>query len=406
MPITIQDDAKSHLETCRVCNLQIRSGQRLVPTPCCGVTCHATCLSKWVAISGSCPGCRRPMRYQHPTLIVSRRASLAPEAQQAAPRIRRLVKALYDPTLRDSAKYELAKIGFPAVDSILPLLQDSDKWIRHAAIALCGKYWRNVAAYEVNKVVTAFIPLLFDEDVEVRRKATRALGLLRSPQVLEPLGTVLLHDSDSSVRETAAMILGYMKMKGVQRLLIEALHDDDSSVRASVLRSLGRLRDPRTIELFIKAMLNDPAVDPRYAAIWVLGGWPLDSQLVDPLITVLQHDPSIKMQERAITSLRFIGGKRVVELLITILNKPTKTLWGQAIHALGEIRDKRATEVLLKILRKDDKYSRCAAAIALRKIGDIRALATLQKILKREKDSVVRQYIRDAIKRLKRYYEG
>lgn len=50
-------------DLCGVCNLDLRTRQQTLTTPCCTVLCHFACLSEWVKVKGACPRCRTALRF-------------------------------------------------------------------------------------------------------------------------------------------------------------------------------------------------------------------------------------------------------------------------------------------------------------------------------------------------------
>jgi HEAT repeat protein len=145
--------------------------------------------------------------------------------------------------------------------------------------------------------LAAALPLLAhtaaeDDDPEVRRAATGALGLA-APQeaasVLPALCTAL-RDPAWAVREEAATTLGKLRPAGRQAgdALREAMEDGYWQVRLRAARSLGRLRETVSLPVLTEALVH-PAGNLRKEAAIALGeiGDPraaaaLDVALADP----------------------------------------------------------------------------------------------------------------------------
>ena len=79
-----------------------------------------------------------------------------------------------------------------------------------------------------------------------------------------------LKDSDSDVREAAALALGKIGDKRTVEPLIKALKDSNRWVCAFAALALGKIGDKRAVGPLIKA-LKDSNKAVRNAAVWALG---------------------------------------------------------------------------------------------------------------------------------------
>jgi HEAT repeat protein len=85
-----------------------------------------------------------------------------------------------------------------AIPSITPLLQDSEPYVRDAAIEILGQLGAKEA-------IPSIIPLLQDTDSSVRNKAIKALVQFRTKEAI-PSIIPLLQEKDSKVRISAVLV--------------------------------------------------------------------------------------------------------------------------------------------------------------------------------------------------------
>ena len=226
---------------------------------------------------------------------------------------------------RENVATALGKIGAPAVESLLAVLQDSRKEVRQAASRALGEIG-DVRAVE------PLIALLCDEDEDekLRKSATAALGKIGDARAVEPLIAVL-KDRTYRVHDEAEYALGQIGAPAVESLLT-MLKDSNREVRRAAARTLGRTGDVRAVELLI-ALLQDQEL--RRAAIFGLGHMG-DARAVEPLIAVLRDADSI-VREFAARALGQIGDARAVEPLIVALEDNAATVVEAATMALNSL---------------------------------------------------------------------
>lgn len=113
----------------------------------------------------------------------------------------------------------------------------------------------------------AFLPLLTENDEDLRHVVIYALGELRCAEAASPL-MELLRRGGSSDRSDAAAALGKMRCAEAVVPLLDALRDQREEVRSSAVEALGRLADERAVEPLL-AMLEKECrqtrgKDPRW----------------------------------------------------------------------------------------------------------------------------------------------
>ena len=285
------------------------------------------------------------------------------------------LEQLIDQSLKgsDEAREELARRKDPR--ALAPLIKALGNWnpsVREAAAGILVKIGDK-------RVIDRLITALGDRSSNVRGGAALTLGKLGDKQAVDPLITALVGDGYLSVRKAAAAGLGGLS-EPLGRLIFGALQGSQET--ADELMIMMR-KDPRAFGPLVKALDNsDPSV--RQAAAGILGKLD-DERAVEPLITVLGYrssnvreaaarslkelgdkravEPLIKalgdgyssVREAAAWSLKELGDKRAVEPLIKALGDGDPRVREAAAWGLARIGDKRAVTALIELL--DDRIS-------------------------------------------------
>ena len=359
------------------------------------------------------------------------------EAQQDASReaeaaVGRLIEAsrIYDKREMFAASHALAKIGKPAVPSLMKAMNDVDDNVRWQAIVALGRIGSPGANASIRKLVKA----LGDIDPDVRGSAAESLGILRAkiPLVIPalrktvndehglvrasanwslwelesyskatPALVILLSHKDWMVVDTAVRHLGAVGKPAVAALTSE-LMKKDSKGRTGSARALG-LIGPEAAEAIpgLIALLSDTDAGSAGAAAVALGN--MGKAAVGPLIEYV-NDESTKGREGALSALGSIGDERAVSVLVRSLKISNHSTQLAAIKALGDIGTESRTVVseLLKLLKSTDKDLRGAAASALGRIGSPArlALAELQRLTMEDAVDFVRSAAADAMTKI------
>ncbi|MDP6942545.1 MAG: HEAT repeat domain-containing protein [Myxococcota bacterium] len=197
------------------------------------------------------------------------------------------------------------------------------------------------------------------------------LGVLSEvivPAARQSIAT-LLGDREIRVRAAAAYALGAQRDRAVTPWLVKALEDDDLNVRFAAAVALGRVRDPASIPALVK-VLRDKDEDVRAYAALALGD----------------------IGDRAATP-------RLVERVREDIHPKVR---GFAAMALGKLKDPKSLGALMAQAREErDAKALASALYALGALGDPKAIAVIRPHLAHA-DSDVREYAKDALKRLKK----
>jgi HEAT repeat protein len=269
------------------------------------------------------------------------------------------------------------------------LLEDGDYGIHYRAAEALGQIGQ-----ADERVITALVKALGNEDRWLRRRAAEALGQIGQAEERVIAALVkALKDGDYGVRSRAAEALGQIGQadERVIAALVKALKDGDYGVRSRATEALGQIgqADERVIAALVKA-LKDGDYGVRSRATEALGQiGQADERVIAALVKALE-DGDDWLRRSAEEALVKLGQaeERVITALVKALEDRDDWVRGRAAEALGQIgqADERVITALVKAL-KDEDYSVCLrAAEALVKLGqaDERVIAALVKALEDE----------------------
>ena len=250
----------------------------------------------------------------------------------------------YGKEVEENAIGALGKIGETAIEPLISALKDNDSNLRKNVTEALGNI-------EDTKAVEPLIYTLKDSDLNVRKNAAKALRKIGWKPEKNEIGATFwinLEKWDECVK------MGAMAVKP----LISALKDKDWNVRKNAARALGEIREP-AVESLISA-LKDEDWNVRTNAVDALGEIG-NTKAVEPLISALKYQDH-DMQRCAALALGEIGDTRAIEPLISALKDKDKSVRANAAGALREIGDTRAIEPLISALKDEYMYVRKNAA--------------------------------------------
>ncbi len=148
-----------------------------------------------------------------------------------------------------------------ALNSVLPLLTDSDPEIRAQSVRILGDH-------RTTSALSPLISALSDENARVRFFAAQSLGKLGQPEAIQPLLGLLRANSDHDTYLRHAAVMGLLGTAQLSDLL-HAANDMSPSVRLGVLLTLRRLgraevalflsdTDPRLVLEAARAINDEP----------------------------------------------------------------------------------------------------------------------------------------------------
>lgn len=199
---------------------------------------------------------------------------------------------------------------------------------------------------------------------------------------------------------------------------------EEKSIRCAAAEALGRIGGPRAITALANALRDNVVHGAAKKALDNIGNIPVDYSLenlksenpdfqrdaiavlavsrdpraVDPLIALIDENPSEKVQSEAIRAIGKIGDPKAVEPLITLLNndKPREVRLS-AVWALGSIGDSRAVEPCIPLLQDNEHDIRVGAIRVLQSIKDERCMIPLIDVLLKDNDEYIRMWAVEAL---------
>jgi HEAT repeat protein len=164
--------------------------------------------------------------------------------------------------VRWGAAFTLARIGLPAVDYLIPALDDKDSVVRLRSAWALGQIGDK-------RAVDPLISSLRDGDWAVRMRAAEALGKLRAHQATDPL-LLALRDQNPDVRRHAIAALILIADPSSADRLGDALKDPDWRVRMGAALALTAIGDQKSVS-YLEPATRDENEFVRKIASAVIG---------------------------------------------------------------------------------------------------------------------------------------
>lgn len=206
--------------------------------------------------------------------------------------------------VQESADNALRRIGGKeAVAGVIPLLRSDEAPVRNGSMdilrALCGQE------------LQALIPLLKDEDVDIRIFATDILGSSGNVMAVAPLCDALLKDPEVNVRYQAAVSLGNLGLPEAAKCLNQAMRDEEW-VQYSVIEALSKIGHASSIDAMVKAMghSSELVVSMIIDALGDMG----NVKAVSLLLSRMESSPAA-LRNKIVKAIVKILGAKLVNLL-------------------------------------------------------------------------------------------
>jgi HEAT repeat protein len=271
---------------------------------------------------------------------------------------------------------ELIKCGADTVPTLIPLLNDEDVNVRRNAASALG----NLGA-EAKASVATLILTLKDKNARVRSNAAYALGNmgLEAKQSVAALLNAV-GDEDGIVRSNAANSLSLIgvETEGALPILMHALEDEDALVRDAAANGLSSMdwKVKGLIPELLKALRSENPLVRRGAAsvLGRVGERPTAEQIVPALILALQDEDAL-VRSSAASGLgsKVTEASLVVPALTTALRDRSPWVRQNTLDALAKMKAEARSAVpeITRLLsaQTENRQVRQAAAQALGKIG-------------------------------------
>jgi len=158
---------------------------------------------------------------------------------------------------RDRALESMKAFDSDLLEPMLELLADPDQEVRASALAVA-------ASFDDPRVIPATIPLLQDSDWWIRINAVEILGRLKSTAAVAPIIELL---ADPDVRWSAVEALGKIGDQRALSPLGRLLGSESPDVRIEVIQALKNFDHPQVIEALRKVATTDASRAVRSRAL-------------------------------------------------------------------------------------------------------------------------------------------
>ncbi len=208
---------------------------------------------------------------------------------------------------------------------------------------------RGLWEHEKPSLIRPLIHLLkTDETAMVREAAASALGKFIYLHELEELDsseallaeealleTIYQGSEDIDVRRRAVEAVSFSSDRRIPPIIESAYYSDYDKMQVSAIFAMGRNADPRWLPLVIEE-LDNPVSEIRFEACRACGE--LEAKdAVEKLVSLIEEDSDVEVQEMAIWALGKIGGQTAREALEECLEHDNPALAQAAEEALDEL---------------------------------------------------------------------
>lgn len=221
---------------------------------------------------------------------------------------------------------------------------------------------------------------LQDENSSARQKAVEILGYIGDGAIIPDILIALNKHRDMG--ESAVNALSNLGDVAVPHL-VTALCDKQWYVREAAARALGQIGNTASVPQLI-AVLQDESESVRWAAMEALSQ--IGEAVVPFLLATLQDEN--KQVHGAKFQILVRIGKTAVPHLLTALLAENESVRRLAAWALGEIGDAATVPHLLNILQDENEDVRRVTVLTLGQIGDLSVVPHLIAILQDKNDGV------------------
>jgi HEAT repeat protein len=193
---------------------------------------------------------------------------------------------------------------------LLGSLPDQTQVLRTFLIHCCGlAYWLKERSFESirtisNDIVEPLVTLMQDENEDVRVGAMMMAQGSNDPRIVPPVSAIFLSDLDWWIRSMAADILGQFAGNEITELLISKI--DDSDLRYNIVHVLGKQNNPRAQTVLLEA-LQDPQPGIRSTALEALTHTTITQLVAEAIYAVAMQDPDAQVRDKASAILESMG---------------------------------------------------------------------------------------------------
>ncbi len=261
-----------------------------------------------------------------------------------------------------------------AVEAAYEFISDPDPTIRAKIIAIIRQYGEA-------QDVKLLLELLKTEEKKNLQLVVEALGDIGTGECV-PFIIPLLESNHTGIKLAAIVTLGRFDDERSIEPLIECLRDKNLLIRQKAIEVIGALGQSENVRLgkLLVAMMKDKDVNVRRSVIEIIRILGDRDDIWWKLIRYLR-DEDWWVRERVTEILAELGGKRILEPIVSLLDDPNEVVRRYAVEVLMRLKDARAVDPLIRSLHDSDWWVRERAIEALADLKDPRAVSELNGLL-------------------------
>ncbi|MBN1297654.1 PilT/PilU family type 4a pilus ATPase [bacterium] len=266
-----------------------------------------------------------------------------------------------------------------ALETVLEFINDPDEMIRHKVCSIIGQQGDPEDS-------ALLIPLLKSEERRNLQAVIDALGQIGGPECIPHL-LPFMDQAHPGIKLSVIRALGNFKDQRCIEPLIDALRDKNLLIRQTTIEILGQIGRDDSVKMgkLLVSMMKDRDVNIRRSVVEVIRILGDQDELWWKLIRYLR-DEDWWVRERITEILAEMGGEKIIEPIIALLDDPSEIVRRYAIEVLVKLGDRRAVEPLIRAVDDPDWWVRERAIEALAELGDARAVPILNQIIREEPD--------------------
>jgi len=266
-----------------------------------------------------------------------------------------------------------------ALETVFEFLEDPDDQIRYEVIGMIGEQGE-----EEDSML--LLPLIEKEERRNLLAVIGALGKIGTADSI-PYLLPLMDQSHAGIKVAVIKTLGRFDDVRCIEPLVDALRDKNLMIRQITIEILGKLGKSDSVKMgkLLVSMMKDRDVNIRRSVVEVIKLIGEKEELWRKLIRYLR-DEDWWVRERITEILAELGGEKILEPIVALLDDTSEIVRRYAIEVLVKLGDKRAVEPLSKCVYDSDWWVRERAVEAMAEIGDPRAIPVLNQLLLEEDD--------------------
>lgn len=261
-----------------------------------------------------------------------------------------------------------------ALEAAFEFISDPDQTIRAKIIAIIRQYGEATD-------VQLLLDLLKIEEKKNLQLVIEALGDIGNGECV-PSIIPLLDSTHTGIKVAAITTLGRFEDERSIEPLIDCLRDRNLLIRQKAIEVLGSLGSSENVRLgkLLVAMMKDKDVNVRRSVVEVIRLLGDREDVWWKLIRYLR-DEDWWVRERVTEILSELGGVKIIEPIVSLLDDPNEVVRRYAIEVLMRLKDPRAVDPLIRSLRDPDWWVRERSIEALANLKDPRAVPELNAML-------------------------